>query len=109
MIRRVQAYNFLFLHVRIFFQMLTNKSMIRDISRKELPAMYVFSKAIEYMHNHLLNGLKEQDDDKIAEENINWVLTVPAIWNDSAKQFMRDAAKQVHMDIVNKHTHVISI
>ena len=70
--------------------------MIRDISRKELPAMYVFSKAIEYMHNHLLNGLKEQDDDKIAEENINWVLTVPAIWDDTAKMFMREAAVKVN-------------
>lgn len=70
--------------------------MIRDISGKELPALYVFAKAIEYMHNHLLNELKDQDGDEIAEENIHWVLTVPAIWDDSAKQFMRDAAKQVH-------------
>lgn len=64
--------------------------MISDINGKELPAMYVFSKAIEYMHDHLLKGLKEQDD-----EEIKWVLTVPAIWDNSAKQFMRDAAEQV--------------
>lgn len=75
--------------------MLTNKSMIRDISGKELPAMYVFSKAIEYMHDHLLNELKDYDE--IAEENINWVLTVPAIWDDSAKHFIRYAAEQVHL------------
>lgn len=64
--------------------------MISDINGKELPAMYVFSKAIEYMHDHLLKGLNEQDD-----EEIKWVLTVPAIWDNSAKQFMRDAAEQV--------------
>lgn len=64
--------------------------MISDINGKELPAMYVFSKAIEYMHDHLLKGLKEQDD-----EEIKCVLTVPAIWDNSAKQFMRDAAEQV--------------
>lgn len=69
--------------------------MISDINGKELPAMYVFSKAIEYMHDHLLKGLKEQDDEEIAEEEIKWVLTVPAIWDNSAKQFMRDAAEQV--------------
>lgn len=27
--------------------------------------------------------------------DILWVLTVPAIWSDQAKQFMRDAAIQV--------------
>lgn len=70
--------------------------MMYDISGKELPAMYVFSKAIEYMHDHLLKGLKEQDNNKTDEEEINWVLTVPAIWDDSAKQFMRDAAEQVY-------------
>lgn len=70
--------------------------MICDISGKELPAMYVFSKAIKYMHDHLLKRLKEQDDNEIAEEEIKWVLTVPGIWDNSAKQFMRDAAEQVH-------------
>lgn len=58
--------------------------------------MDVFSKAIGYMHDHLLKILKEQDDNEIAEEEIKWVLTVPAIWDDSAKQFIKDAAKQVH-------------
>ena len=28
-------------------------------------------------------------------QDITWVLTVPAIWTDSAKQFMREAAVQV--------------
>lgn len=93
-IKIAQAYNFTFLH--IFFQKLTKTSRICDISGKELPAMYVFSKAIEYMHDHLLEELKKQGDDEIAKENIHWVLTVPAIWDDSAKQFMRDAAEQVY-------------
>lgn len=105
-ISRAQTYNSLFFH--IFFQKLTKKSMIRDISgKKELSAMYVFSKAIEYMHDHLLEGLKEQNDDDIAKENIRWVLTVPAIWDDSAKQFMRDAAEQVHCLDICIVTHSI--
>lgn len=73
---------------------LTKDSMIRDISGKELSALYVFSKAIEYMHDHLLEGLEQNEDDELDQENIHWVLTVPAIWHDSAKQFMRDAAEQ---------------
>ena len=30
------------------------------------------------------------------ESHIRWVLTVPAIWNEKAKQFMRMAAVEVH-------------
>ena len=29
-------------------------------------------------------------------EEIKWVLTVPAIWTDSAKQFMRKSAEKVY-------------
>jgi hypothetical protein len=34
-------------------------------------------------------------DDGIRNSDIHWVLTVPAIWNDAAKQFMREAAEEV--------------
>ena len=33
---------------------------------------------------------------RIDTEYITWVLTVPAIWNESAKAFMRRAALQVN-------------
>lgn len=56
--------------------------------------MYVFSAAIKYMHDHLLIEVENQDI-QIQEEEIHWVLTVPAIWDDSAKKFMRDAAEKV--------------
>jgi len=31
----------------------------------------------------------------IKEGDVLWVLTVPAIWDDAAKVFMKEAAKQV--------------
>lgn len=31
----------------------------------------------------------------IKDDDIGWVITVPAIWNDTAKKFMRLAAKKV--------------
>ena len=34
----------------------------------------------------------------LAEDDIHWVLTVPAIWNEPAKQFMREAAVDVRID-----------
>lgn len=63
-----------------------------------MKAMKVFSSAIGYLKDHMwatcemqLSGIKNSD--------ITWVLTVPAIWNDSSKQFMREAAKKVYYRI----------
>lgn len=70
--------------------------MLSDISgKKEMPAMDVFSAAIKYMKEHLLHKLSEKGDTETKKEEIRWVLTVPAIWNDTAKYFMRDAAVKV--------------
>lgn len=57
-------------------------------------ALDVFSLSIQYLKDHFLNKIREQ----IAEldiDDISWVLTVPAIWSDGAKQFMRSSAEKV--------------
>ena len=33
--------------------------------------------------------------DFLDDEEIHWVITVPAIWDDAAKSFMRRAAEEV--------------
>lgn len=83
-------------HIFSLFQIqrLTKQTKLPDISGKELPAIDVFSNAIQYMKDHLLNEIQKEKI-CIKPEEIRWVLTVPAIWNDRAKQFMRDAAEQV--------------
>lgn len=71
--------------------------MLRDMTGKEMPAIKVFSEAIKYLKNHLLKELENRDEEKdISEDCIGWVLTVPAIWTDAAKQFMREAAEMVY-------------
>ena len=56
--------------------------------------MKVFSMCIAYLKKDLLEvSEKRITRDELMEEDIHWVLTVPAIWNDSAKQFMREAAE----------------
>ena len=44
-----------------------------------------------------LQELQEQATFPVALEDIQWVITVPAIWRQSAKQFMRHAALQVSL------------
>ncbi|XP_021355916.1 heat shock 70 kDa protein 12A-like isoform X2 [Mizuhopecten yessoensis] len=71
---------------------LTRNIPLKDIRDKELPALKVFSEAIKYLKGHLLKALEKRATD-VKDTDIEWVLTVPAIWNDPAKQFMREAAE----------------
>lgn len=59
-----------------------------------MPAVDIFSHAIKYLKDHLLNE-HEGRGTSIKDLDIHWVLTVPAIWDDPAKQFMRKAAEKV--------------
>jgi len=56
-----------------------------------MPAITIFSMAINYMRQHLMDALKKQVSD-IKQSDVMFVITVPAIWNDASKQFMREAA-----------------
>ena len=68
-----------------------------DMFDKELPAIDVFAAAIEYMKDHFLDKLHDGNDDEkfVTVKDIHFILTVPAIWSDLAKQFMRQAAIMV--------------
>ncbi|XP_078325293.1 heat shock 70 kDa protein 12A-like [Crassostrea virginica] len=68
---------------------LTKEMMIKDITeKKEVKAMEVFKHAIKYFRDLMLNTIDKKGLG-VKEENIRWVLTVPAIWSDPAKQFMQ--------------------
>ena len=59
-----------------------------------MEALKVFSSAIGYLKSHVLRAC-QQKTSGIDEKDIHWVLTIPAIWDDVAKKFMREAAEQV--------------
>ncbi|KAL5019192.1 hypothetical protein ScPMuIL_004914 [Solemya velum] len=70
---------------------------LEDATGKRMSALRIFALSIEYLKDDMLEmsmkqaaGLKESD--------IYWVLTTPAIWSDSAKQFMREAAIEAGID-----------
>lgn len=71
---------------------------IADLSGKvKIPAINAFSMAIRYLKDHALATLNENRTGKliINETDIHFVLTVPAIWDDRARLFMREAAADV--------------
>ena len=61
-----------------------------------MKAIDVFSEAIKYMKSRILESVEKRDiSKKITLEDFRWILTVPAIWSDRAKYFMREAAEKV--------------
>ncbi|XP_071146940.1 heat shock 70 kDa protein 12B-like [Mytilus edulis] len=65
---------------------------IADIVGKKMLATEVFGKSIKALSDHFVDLLKTEGA-SIEWSEIQWVLTVPAIWSDKAKQFMRTSAE----------------
>ncbi|KAL3879590.1 hypothetical protein ACJMK2_031879 [Sinanodonta woodiana] len=66
---------------------------LEDETQKSMKAKTVFSLVIRYLKEDMLKNIKGRlSSEHITEDEITWVLTVPAIWTDAAKQFMREAA-----------------
>ena len=63
-----------------------------------MKALDVFAAVISYFKSRMLGSLTNQYDDEkyVTNEGIHWVITVPAIWDLKAKQFMKDAAEKVN-------------
>ncbi|KAK3603244.1 hypothetical protein CHS0354_007575 [Potamilus streckersoni] len=71
---------------------LSRTTVIKDATGKPLPAMMVFSRTIQFMKDDFLKQFQRTMEGHVQDRDIRWVLTVPAIWNERAKQFMRQAA-----------------
>lgn len=76
---------------------LNRNTKLKDDKGLEMPAMTVFTESIRFLKEHLILNCTDRDYGLQTDE-IHWVLTVPAIWNDSAKQFMREAAIEAGID-----------
>ena len=56
-----------------------------------MPARKVFAESLLYFHTHVMAELADIKTG-IGEDEVRWVLSVPAIWSATAKKFMRFAA-----------------
>jgi len=83
-----------------YVQGLSRRAEVEAINGKRMPAMTIFTMAIRYMKDHLMRALKKQVPN-IEQSDVMFVVTVPAIWNDGAKQFMREAAVAVRRFIIS--------
>ena len=68
---------------------------LEDVTGKSLLAIEVFGLSIQALTSHM-RKLLDNEGTNIKLHEIKWILTVPAIWPDSAKQFMRKSAEKVY-------------
>ena len=61
-----------------------------------MSAIKVIAVTLEYLKNLMLRQIDQQFQHP--NKRIQWILTVPAIWSEAAKQIMREAASKVSMD-----------
>ncbi|KAF2367815.1 hypothetical protein FHG87_001435 [Trinorchestia longiramus] len=72
---------------------LSRDTLLAASNGEKVPALEIFSHALGYFRDHALRELSDLTGGiQISEEDVRWVITVPAIWSHPAKQFMRTAA-----------------
>ena len=76
----------------IIFQTISRDLMIEDEMGKRLKAIDVFSMSIAFLTKDMIEAGSKTLADRLRKDDVHWVLTVPAIWSDAAKQFMREAS-----------------
>jgi molecular chaperone DnaK (HSP70) len=62
-----------------------------SVDGREMPLSKVISESLRFIADKAMEKLTEQVG-KIVKAKIRWVLTVPALWSEEHKQFMRQAA-----------------
>ena len=66
---------------------------VKSLDGREMPLMKVISETLKYISNKAIEKLKDQlGEDIVKKDKIRWVLTVPALWSEKMKMFMRKAA-----------------
>ena len=61
-----------------------------SVDGREMPLMLIISQTLKFISEKALQKLSDQVG-KVVKTKIKWVLTVPALWNEEHKQFMRKA------------------
>lgn len=71
--------------------------------------MKIFSYSLAYFKDLAIQEITYQSAVKISTDVIRWVITVPAIWRASAKQFMRQAAYEVDKSLTDVFSVIIFV
>lgn len=60
-----------------------------------LPATRILTEALRHLRYIILEELTERCSEALSPDSISWVLTVPAIWNKSTRQLIKEISIEV--------------
>ena len=89
-----------------------NAEFIEAANGKCLPAVDVYAMALKFLKETALEWIHKLP--KHPYQKIQWIVTVPAIWSDAAKETMRKAAMKVnsiaaHVNIILTSFYLLSL
>nr|XP_025040258.1 heat shock 70 kDa protein 12A-like isoform X2 [Pelodiscus sinensis] len=76
---------------------LTMETDLTAANGKKVKALEIFAYALQFFKEQALKELSDQAGSDFENSEVRWVITVPAIWKQPAKQFMRQAAYKVRL------------
>ncbi|XP_068807720.1 heat shock 70 kDa protein 12A isoform X1 [Struthio camelus] len=76
---------------------LTMETDLTAANGKKVKALEIFAYALQFFKEQALKELSDQAGSDFENSEVRWVITVPAIWKQPAKQFMRQAAYKAEM------------
>ncbi|KAK3101654.1 hypothetical protein FSP39_005241 [Pinctada imbricata] len=78
----------------LFKERLKRETVIKDMEDREFPLLDLMGMAYKNLIDHFLKQLDEKSllEGITPSTDIQWVITVPAIWTDASKQFTKLAA-----------------
>ncbi|XP_052282702.1 heat shock 70 kDa protein 12B-like [Dreissena polymorpha] len=81
---------------------------LEDVRGRTLPALTVFSLFLGSLKEDAMSTFYQRiAADFLDDEEIHWIITIPAIWIDAAKSFMRRAAEKVFFSIKDDNLSTI--
>lgn len=96
--KAVEAKNYYYFEnfkMSLYGKRVTKDLSIAAVNGRTMKALTVFAAALRFLKDDALKTISLNTSNRqFLPSDFTWVLTVPAIWDDSAKQFMREAATQ---------------
>ncbi|XP_013763551.1 heat shock 70 kDa protein 12A-like, partial [Pundamilia nyererei] len=92
----------------LYGKKLNSDVTIEAANGRSMKALKVFTEALRHLKEDALKFISENAGGKqFIASDFTWVVTVPVIWDPSAKQFMREAATQAGIVTAGKEDRLV--
>lgn len=81
-----------------YFQDISKDTHIMAANSVSLPVTRILTEALRHLRYLILEELTERCSEALSLDSISWILTVPAIWNKSTKQLIKEIAIEVSIN-----------